>query len=221
MSRTQGILYADTPHSGGWIWYSSLNLNPFSANLVLTRNALGDYSFNRTAAGAETYQVVASLDELKRIVEAANASNDLPFQNQFGTATGTTGYPAGVAGLPPFAGAAQLTQPTAAPSKGVQVTDVAVVYQVGVVALTAASLSLNRTVYANNVANAITNVPISATALTLLTQANPYVAVRTVTTPAFEVTDQSDLALEFAFTMANTGTMRVYGLGFHVNFNYN
>lgn len=217
--RTHDAFFADSPHTGGWVWAAATNLFPFSTNLVLTRNALGDYSFNRTAAGAETYQVVLDVPNLKRLYESlAGVYN--PFQEQFGTAAGTPGYPADN-GMPPFTGATQLTPLTTSPAKGMQVTDVAVVYQVGVVALSAASLSLNRTVYANNVANAITNVPISATALTLLTQANPYVAVRAVTTPVFETTDLAALSLEFAFTMANTGTIRVYGLGFHVNFNYN
>lgn len=219
--RTAGAFYADTPHLGGYVHFNAYDLAPFSTNLVLTRNALGDYSLNRTAAGAESYTVVAQLQGYKRIVEALTQASDLPFQNQFGTSAGTTSYPGPAAGIPPFTGATQLTPPTAQPGKGVQITDVYVVYQVGVAALTAGTLSLNRTVYANNVANAITNIPISATALTLTTQANPFVAVRAVTTPTFETTDTSDLTLEFGFTMQNTGTVRVYGLGFHFNFNFN
>lgn len=221
MSRTQGYFNADTAHTGGWIFYGATSLAPFSANLVLTRNALGDYSYNRTATGAETYQLVLQLDEIKRLIEVANTLNDLPFQNQFGTATGGTSYPAGAAGLPPFSGATQLVPPTGSPAKGIQITDCVGVYQVGVAALTAASLSLNRTVFANNVANAITNLPIAATALPLATQANPYVFTRAVTTPVFETTDLSDLSLELSVTMQNTGTIRLYGLGLHVNFNFN
>lgn len=222
--RTQGAFYADTAHTGGWFWVPAFDISQYSANLVLTRNALGDYSLNRTAAGAETYFVTANLGAVKRLLESlSNPYN--PFAEQFGTNTivngAQSGWPAGPAGDPPFTGASQLTVSNTSPAKGLSVTDVAVVYQVGVVALTSATLSLNRVTYANNVANAIVNVPIAATALTLTTQANPYVAVRAVTTPAFETNDLSDLILEFSPVMATTGTLRVYGMGFHINFNYN
>lgn len=216
-------MYCDTPHAGGWFIHDAFNLNTLSGQLLLlTRNALGDYSLNRTAAGAENYNVVFGFDDLKRLIEAVppSAGSPLPFQEQFGTAAGGPGFPA-TRGFPPFAGASQLTPPTAWPPKGVQITDCTVIYQVGVAALTAASLSLNRTVFANNVANAVTNLPLGGSALSLPTQANPYVAVLPVTTPVFETADLSDLTLEFAFTMANTGTIRVYGLGMHLLFNYN
>lgn len=224
MSNTSGAWFADTPHTGGWIVYSAVELSPFSANLVLTRNALGDYSLNRTAGGAETYRPVIGINgSIKRL----NVYPDLggtPFQVQFGTAAGGAGYPADVAGFPPFTGASQLTPATKLPDKGVRVTDVVAIYQPGVADLTAASLSLNRTVYANNVANAITNVPVSATALPLTTAGaatGPYVVTRAVTSPVFETTDLSDLLLELTVTMQNTGTIRIYALGFHVDWNYN
>lgn len=222
--RTQGAFFADTPHNGGVIVVPAHELGRFSANLVLTRNAIGDYSLNRTAGGAETYQIVASLAQLLRKVTTYPGVNGMPFQEAFGTATGNgsnPGYPAGAAGLPPFAGDDQLTAPTTMTPKGIKVTDVFAVYQAGVVDLTAASLSLNRTVYVNGVAPAVTNIPISATALTLTAAATPYLATRAVTTPAFEVTDNSDLELEFAVTLANTGTFRMYALGFHCQYNFN
>jgi len=221
MSRTQSSYLQDTPHSTGLIWYGAGMLDKFSANLVLTRNALGDYSLNRTASGAETYQVVGTLTDLTRLLTAASP---VYFQEQFGTAAGTSGYPASVAGYPPFTGANQLVPPTGPPPKGLQVNSVVVVYQVGVADLSAASLSLNRIVYANNVANSITNVAIAATALPLTAAGDatgPYLATRAVSAPAFENTQNSNLELEFAVTMQNTGTLRIYGLGLNVSFNYN
>lgn len=222
---TAGAFYAGTAHQGGLLYYAAPNLfggflgATISTNLALTRNAQGDYSFNRTAAGAETYILPLNLCNLKRLIEVSTTG--MPFQTQFGTAAGGAGFPASVAGFPPFTGTSQLTPPTGQAPKGIQILDVIAVYQVGVAALTAASLSLNRTVFANNVANAITNLPIAATALPLLTQANPYVVTRAVTTPAFEVADLADVNLELSVTLANTGTIRLYGLGCHVNFNYN
>lgn len=222
MSRSQGAVFADTPHNGGIVFINALELAPaFSANLVLTRNALGDYSLNRTAGGAETYRVVASLAQALRKITTYPGVNGMPFQEQFGTAAGAAGYPAGAAGLPPFTGATQLTPPTTMTPKGLKPTDVFVVYQVGVVDLTSASLSLNRTVHANGVAPAVTNIPIAADALSLSFAATPKLATRAITTPAFEVTDNSDVTLEFEAVMANTGTIRIYGLGFHVQYNYN
>lgn len=220
MSRTQSALYSDIPHQGGWIWAPATDLTVFSANLVLTRNALGDYSYNRTAAGAETYQLVTNLQNLKRLIEVPTPP--MPFQEQFGSgASGPSAWPGGAQGVPPFTGSTFLNPPSGQPPKGLRVIDVAVVYTVGVAALTAASLSLNQTTYANNVANAITNIPINATALALATQVNPYVAVRAVTTPTFLNTDLSDLYLEFSATLQNTGTIRIYGIGYHCDFNYN
>lgn len=226
--RTQGAFYADTPHNGGFIFYGANELfggfsgGTISSNLALTRNAAGDYSFNRTAAGAETYIVVANLAEIKRLVETTPPSG-MPFQEQFGAAAGTAGYPAGAAGLPPFSGATQLTPPTGPTAKGLEVTDVVAIYQVGVVDLSAASLTVKRTVFANNTANTITTPAISATALPLTAAGDatgPYVVVRAVTTPSFETADLSDLAVELSVTMANTGTIRIYGIGFHVTFNF-
>jgi hypothetical protein len=217
--RTQGLLLSDTPHTGGFLLFGAAELLTFSSNLVLTRNALGDYSYNRTASGAETYYVVFELAELKKVVSDLNATM---FQEQFGTAAGSAGYPASVAGFPPYTGATQLVQPTAPTPKGIKVTDVVAIYQPGVVSLTSASLSLNRTQFANNVANVITNMPIAATALPLtVPSTGPYSVVRAVTTPVFETSDLSDVSLEFSFVMANTGTIRVYGLGVHMQYNYN
>lgn len=218
--RTSGSFFADTPHTGGFTLYDAVELTSFNANLVLTRNALGDYSLNRTAAGAETYHLVANLNGLtKRLSNVIDGLGGMPFQEQFGTAAGTAGYPATAAGFPPFTGATQLAAPTAAPAKGVRVTSVLAIYQVGVVALTSASLSLNRTVFKNNVAPAVTNIPIAATALTLAAGVGPYVAPLAVTSPVFETTDLSDVSLDFSFGLANTGTIRIYGLGFYFDFN--
>lgn len=220
--RTQGCFYADTPHSGGFIFFGAQSIAPFSSNLVLTRNALGDYSLNRAAAGAETYHPSVTLSGLKRLVEYPGVNN-MPFQEEFGTASGTAGYPAGASGFPPYSGATQLTPATTSPAKGLKITDVVVAYSVGVVDLTAASLALERTTFANNTALVKTAVAISATALPLTAAGDstgPYVAVRSVTTPAFETTDLSELTLEFTVTLANTGTIAVYGLGFHCQFNY-
>lgn len=221
MSETHGAFYADAPHQGGFLVHGAQLLGPtFSSNLVLTRNALGDYSLNRTAAGAETYQVIFSFDDLKRILEVSTPP--LPFQEAFGT-SGLTPHPwpPGAQGFPPFKGISQFTPLTTQPPKGIRILNVWVVYNVGVVALTAASLSLNRTTYTNGVVRTVTNLPLSGAALPLANQAGDYVATQTVITPVFENIDLSDITCEFALTMANTGTIRIYEMGAHFDFNMN
>jgi hypothetical protein len=231
MAHQTDKFYADTPHGGGWVFFDAVDIFPAmlagtqTANLVLTRNALGDYSLNRTAGGAETYQIVAPIGtKLHRLLESQTmqipGQSGTPFSGSQYIGPGTGPGPVPLPGFPPFTATALGTIPTAFPAKGIQITDVAVVYLVGVAGLTSAALSLNQTVFVKNVANVINNFPIAATALPLVTQANPYVAVRAVTTPLFNNTDLSDMTLEFSPVMANTGTIRIYGLGIHVNFNY-
>lgn len=212
MSRTSDRFYADKPHNGGWLFFGAPQLISSSANLAMARNAQFDWSFNRTAAGAETYQVVWNCSNLRRIIESYQAES--AFQEPF-----NMGPP--VPGRPPFTGFTQMTPPSAAgPAKGIQVDDVAVVYQVGVAALTAASLALAEAKYANGVANVFTAQALNAAALPLAAAANPYQVTRAVLTPSMIVDDLSDLIAEFAFTMQNTGTIRVYGIGVHCHFNY-
>lgn len=222
--RTTGAFFGDTAHNGGFFLMDAIELTPISANTVLTRNALGNYSLNRTAAGAETYTIVSNLSSAIRKLTLYPGLNGLPFQEQFGTAAGAAGYPAAAGGLPPFTGATELVPPTAPVPKGIQVSDVVAIYQVGVVDATAASLSLNRTIFANNVAPNVVNIPVAATALPLTAAGDatgPYVVVRAVTAPVFEVTDLSDVTLEFSVTLANTGTLKAFALGFHFNYNLN
>jgi hypothetical protein len=226
MSRTSGTFYSDTPHTGGFVFYDALNLNLPSAQqgsgasqLAWTRNAAGDWSLNNATVGVATFNVGMGFADEKRIIEAA--FKGMPFQEQFGTAAGTPGYPAPAAGFPPFTGASELTPPLTAPPKGVQITDVVAIYNVGVANLTAASLSLNRTAFTNNGVRVVTNIPVAATALPLVFQAGDYTVVRAVTsTPVFETTDLSTVTLELSVTTAATTTLRVYGLGVHVNFNW-
>ena|SRR6267378_1702922 len=224
MAHQADKFYADTPHGGGWLLYDAMMLAPaFSANLVLTRNALGDYSLNRTAGGAETYTPVASIGQsLHRLIEAQTLqqAGQGPYTSAAGYVGDGTVGPIPLPGFPPLTATALGTIPTTWPAKGIQITDVAACYLVTTQALTAASLSLNQTVFGNNLANVITNFPIAATALPLATQANPYVVTRAVVTPTFNVTDLSEMTVELSLTMQNLGLLRVYWIGVHVNFNF-
>lgn len=215
MPRTANMYYADTPHSGGVLWCPAWEIGVLSTTTVpaLTRTAEGDFALNRTAGGAETVRFIASpsLNSLSRLLEAEN------FQEQFG---GTVG-PVPARGFPPYTGASQLTAPTTSGTpKGIQITDVFVVYQVTVATLTSAAITLDKIVYANNVANAVTSVPLNAVALPTAIQANPFVTTIPVTTPSFNVTDLSALIAEVDIVLQNNGVLNFMGIGFHVKFNY-
>jgi hypothetical protein len=219
--RTQGVFYADTPHQGGFFIHGASQLQTDSANLAIARNAIGDWSLNRTATGAETYHVLLQLDELKRLIEVS--TTPMPFQEQFGKSAGTSGWPAGTPGLPPFTGASQLTPPTQDVPKGLRILSVWVAYQVGVVDLTSATIGVSRTGFGNNLANVITPV-LAATAIAKTAAGDatgPYLSEVAIAAPVFENLDSSDILIEATFVMANTGTLRVYAIGFDCDFNYN
>ncbi len=221
--RTQGQFLADTPHFGGRVFISASDIAAFMASgaFTFTRNAGGDYSWNLGASLGPLYLVI-NLESVKRILESPPSVGnvaDLPFQEQFGTASGGTGYPAGAPGLPPFTGVTQLTQPTAQPPKGIRLNSFGVIYLITGAALTGHTVNLYRTTYANNVALSIATVPTTGS-LSTATQANPYVTTVTVTTPTFETTDLTSLQIEVAATTQAAGAYRFYGAMLNVDFNY-
>src|SRR5215472_4927737 len=184
--RTHGAFFADTAHGGGILFYDASEVNA-TGNFAFTKNALGDYSY--TLAASQAGVIVCGLADVKRLIEtAALAQKNMPFQEKFGAAALTPGWPADAPSLPPFTGSTQLTPPAADTAKGIQVLDCTVVYLVTGAAATTNAFSLNRTVFVNNVANAITNLPVTGS-LSTATQANPYVTKLTVNTPVFETTD--------------------------------
>ena len=72
----------------------------------------------------------------------------------------------------------------AAAAHGFELTSFDVSYSIGTLALNAHSITLNKIVYANNLANAITQ-PAITSALATATQAQPYLTNSTVNAPAF------------------------------------
>ena len=192
-----GRLMNYCPHTDGLIMMAPDILGKNSANLVLTRNGKGDWSLNRTAAGAETYYVRGTLAS-GTILRTGETYN----YGEFPTST-----------------------PAAGP-KGIEVVDFFAILNIGVVALTSATLRLGKTVYGKGTTGAAptqTDI-VAATALTPLTTitANDY-AEFDVAGPSPLVFSTDDLGLvevELNFVMANTGTVQVAALGCHVNFNY-
>jgi hypothetical protein len=197
-----GRLMNALPHTDGMLFASAWDIGSNSTNLVLTRNAAGDWSLNRTAAGAETYYVRFSL-------------SDIPFLR-----TGET-YNESL-----FGGSSLQTYNTSAPAKGLKVTDIFVAMNVGVVALTSATLRLGKTVYALEGAAQAAPVQTDIQAATALgslvvNTAGQYLTQNVpVAAPIFFTDDISQAEIELAVVMANTGTIRIAGIGAHCYFNF-
>jgi hypothetical protein len=118
------------------------------------------------------------------------------------------------------------TTPPSAGPKGIALTNVFVNMNVGVAALTAATLRVGKTVFPAIGAAAVAPVQtdlLAATALgSLATNGAGLYASQGVTipTPAMFTDDMGVFEIELAITMASTGTVAIAGLGAHVLFNF-
>ncbi len=190
-----GRLMSSSPHIDGLLFAGADVLGKDSTNLVLTRNAKGDWSLNRTAAGAETYNIritLADMGAMPRIGETYERGG-------FGSGNNPT-----------------------APTKGIRIRDFFAVYKSGVVALTTATLRLGKTVYSSTPAGAVfaqTDL-VAATATNTANNANYGYQDVVVPAPVFHVDDLGLVEIELQVVMANTGTVAIAGLGAHVDFNY-
>jgi hypothetical protein len=201
-SQGSGRLMNRNGHIDGLHIATADEMKPSSANLVLTRNGKGDWSLNRTAAGAETYYVRCPISSLLRTGENYVYGDFSAAANQ------TSGPPAGNKGLKPLS--------------------IFVTMNVGVASLTSATLRLSTDVYPVSGAAAAAVVCtdiVAATALTTLTAqaANAYltqqIAVPTAS-QAFLITDCSIGEIELVLVMANTGTVQIAQIGMHCEENY-
>lgn len=195
-----GRIMASHPHVDGLYICGVDSVAKDSANLALTRNAVGDWSLNRIAAGAETYNVRTYLDTILRTGETY-------VLDLFGDQTKQTYAPS-------------------APAKGVAITDFFVISKAGVVALTSATLRLGKTVYSLTAAApggaSVQTDLVAATGVQTATAANyVYQKVAGPTNLTFSVDDLGMVEIEYRFVMANTGTVQVAALGCHCTFNYN
>lgn len=198
-----------------------------AADAVLTRNAAGDWSWNQIASKTNIYAV--SLKVIERLGMPAL------LQENYGTATpgnaagggvtafsGNQGGPQDAAGFPPFTGASYLTPPVGNVAKGFKLTDITFVYQITTNPLTAITCRVDKTVYANNIAPAITAVlATGVNGLQTAVNAQPYVTK--VSTPAatFNTTDNSDIIAELSVQTAAACTAKIYRMILHGTFNFN
>ena len=144
------------------------------------------------------------------------------FHQAFGTAAGGPGNPwSGIAaGNPATAGTLQTNQfGTPQVPWGMALIDVFAIYSVQTAALTGATLGVQRVVFSENVAEAVTTV-VAATAISATTTTSattPHVQRVPIAQPiTFENIDYSNLIVTLAINAAATSVVRVYGIGMHV-----
>lgn len=224
--NTQGRFEMDTPMTDGVFGITIDSINQFGAGATTTktRTAKGNYALITTAAAASAVYASSFEGLLFRI-------GMLPFlQQQFGTAAGVAG-PTSVAntsspdaqvGAPPQTGTSLLTPATGFIPKGIKITDITLKYSITGQALTAHTIGLSKTVFANNAALVITDILANANnGLATATQANPYVTKVPLVTPVFQVSDLADLWLEIDITQQAASVYSLFGASVHVAFNYN
>ena len=98
-----------------------------------------------------------------------------------------------------------------AASKGFRLDSFDYVYSIGTLAMDAHTVTLDLITYANNVAVAVTSVPLTGS-LNTATQANPYVTNIAVTTPAFDVTADTKYVMEITANNSATSAYDFYGV---------
>lgn len=105
-----------------------------------------------------------------------------------------------------------------AAAKGFELIMIDVISKIGVLALTSQSLALVSVAYNNNVAVAVTSVPLTGS-LSTATQGNPYVDNLIVATPAFLVPGilggGKKYVAELSIVFPATTTYSLYGLNLH------
>lgn len=99
-------------------------------------------------------------------------------------------------------------------SKGARIDSFSISQQITVAALTSNTFTnLATTTYANNVANAVAAYGgVVTITMPTATQANPYLTAATLGTPAFNVTANTNVNVEWVVVMQNTGVYKVYGI---------
>lgn len=194
---------------------------------VLTRNAAGDISHTAGAAVAPIYDFNLGKAQFFR------TGYPIDLQEQFGTAAGVAGPTAvantggpdgGVTGRPPFTGATQITPVAGNRLKGIKFLSLKVIYQILGAALTGHTIRMDKTVYANNVALAISAIlAVGANGLATAIQANPYVTAIALAAgqQVYRVSDLSQYTIELAPTTQAAGSFKLYGIEVLCEFNFN
>ncbi len=187
---------------------SSVN---FSVGSFVTVDTVG--------SGVQEFQQITAVPDATHITVGTLANaHTTPFpitQNLF-----TTSGPK--IGRPPFTGLTQLTPQTSAPSKGINVKQVTVVYAVNTTAITVPTVGVFATQFVHVTAPTVTTLIAQATnGLATAANAQPYAipVPVPVANQGFIVTPNTIVTVEFDFTTAATGSVDV--IGFVITGQYN
>lgn len=198
-----------------------------AADCVLTRTAAGNYCY----AVGNTKTVTFGLN-LGKLLQRTGLVN---YQEQFGTAAGVAG-PTAVANttdpvatpypyIPPFPGAGVNLIPQAGfVPKGVKIMGFKVAYFVKTADATALTCRVDKTVYADGVAVAVTAVLASAAnGLVATFAATPKVKTVLLATAEqiYRVTDLSALTFEIGVQTPGGGTFELEKIEVNYHFNFN
>lgn len=223
MSRTGGRFEAKTTFTDGYYNFGAQDFESYGG--VAT-------TFVRSGSGLYVQNVAASLSPIFicTLSSILFKTGQTPFlQQQFGTAAGVAG-PTSVAntndpdsqiGPPPQTGAKSITPQAGFLLKGTNISDITLKYSISGAALTAHTIGITKTVFANNVAPVVTNVLANAAnGLATATQAQPYVTKIAVNSGML-VTDLSDYNIELDVSTQVAGVYQLFGVTIHVQYNYN
>lgn len=219
MPRTHASWFGDSPHVNGFSFAGFRNFDIDNNAFTVIRDGLGKWKLRRVSGGAEVYNFRFNIGEF--LMHKILATSGVPFLDQnLPNGTGVTGldapyYP----GSPEISGTPIVTSLSLA-KKGIRIKDITIVHAVSGVAVTIATPKLQTTLFANNAAPVVTDMPMTG-AISLPTQAQPYVSKLTVSAPAFITTDLTDLTFETAFTLANGTILDFYGAFLHFDYNLN
>lgn len=229
--RTAGTFNQDTPQSDGQIFFGASEFTPLvAATGVLASSAAGLYSLNVPASS--TANLFANLNELLRTgvlgvfgQEAFGTAASVPGPS---TVANTSG-PSALQGRPPILAA---NEPTiigpvrGALPKGLQINSVDVIYTVGTLAVTSATLGLTQTKFgaagAGATAPVVANIiALAANGLPVAVAANPVTTRIAVPTPAMIILPETEIILNVNFVTPATSTVTFYGVNMNVSYNYN
>ncbi len=189
----------------------------------------------RTVAAGSAAILAKSLSEL--FLRSGVLATPAYDQEQFGTAAaqpgpssvaGTSGPLALKQGMPPMTASQMATVSSGGPSsgssqKGIQIDSIDVIYQVLADATAvAATIGLTKTVFANLVAPAVTNlIALGANGLPVIIGAQPQVTNVPVGTPAMIVAADTQVLLNINLTGGTAGTIKFFGAVLKCHYNLN
>jgi len=187
-----------------------------SVNFVVGQGVIID----TVASGVQEFAIITSIPDGTHIVvnKIAN-SHTAPYPvngNPFTT-------PGPRQGRPPFAGFSQLSPQINPPSKGINILQIAIIYNVVTTAITVPTAGLAVTSFSNVTAPVTTTlIPNATNGLATAVGGQPYVIPIPVpvANQGFLVTPNSVVSVEFDFTTGATGNVDIYGFIITGQYNY-